>query len=148
LSNLGRLEPDASICAEVFPVNDIARIQEQLGRLALDAVRIDLDGFIEASDLVGSSQALGHGLSIATMRSAGEWAEMARLLKPFRDHAVERIAAIREELAESDEDLVPQEAACPGCRERHVDLLSIEDDSVLCATCGRRYQLPGGDADS
>ena len=123
--------------------NDIRRIQEQLGRLALEAVRIDLDGFIEASDLVGSPQALSAGVSPSAVTSAGQWAEMARLLKPFRDHAVERLAIIRSELAEDDEGLVPREAACPQCRERRVDELAInEDESVLCATCGRRYQLP------
>ena len=124
--------------------DDIARIQEELGRLALEAVRIDVDGFIEASDLVGSPQALAAGLNPKAVASAGEWAEMARLLKPFRDHAVERLTVIREELAERDDNLVPAESACPQCRERKVEELSInEDESVLCATCGNRYQLPG-----
>ena len=72
---------------------------------------------------------------------------MARLLKPFRDHAVERLTVIREELAQGDDDLVSPEAACPQCRERRVDALAInEDDSAVCATCGNRYELPGPDA--
>ena len=128
--------------------SDIARIKDELGRLAVEAVRTDVDGFIEASDLVGSPQALSAGVSPRTVASAGEWAEMARLLKPFRDHAVERLAAIREELAENDDDLVSLESACPQCRERRVDALAInEDDSVVCATCGRRYPLPGSETD-
>ena len=127
--------------------DDIARIQEELGRLALEAVRIDVDGFIEASDLVGSPQAMAAGVDLRTVTSAGEWAEMARLLKPFRDRAVERLTVIRKELADGDDDLVSTEAACPQCRERRVDELSInEDESVVCATCGNRYQLPGSEA--
>jgi len=123
---------------------DIARIQEQLGRLALDAVRLDLEGFIEAACAVGSPQALAAGLDPAVVASPGEWAELARLLKPFRDGAVERTAAIREELAERAGELAPPEAACPSCGERRVDELTLnEDGSVACATCGRRYHLPG-----
>ena len=42
-----------------------------------------------------------------------------------------------------EEEFVPQEAACPRCGERRVDALTINDeDSVDCATCGHRYQLP------
>jgi hypothetical protein len=131
----------------VISESDIARIQDQLGRLALDAVRIDVDGFIEASDLVASPQALSAGISPHAVASAGGWGEMARLLKPFRDEAVQRLASIRSELAQNAEELVAREAACPGCRERPVDELSInEDGSVVCATCGRRYQLPGSEA--
>ena len=123
--------------------DDIARIQDEIGRLALAAVRIDVDGFLEASELVGSPQALEAGISPKAVASAGEWAEMAALLKPFRDDAVQRLATIREELADSDEDIVAREAACPQCQERRVDQLSInEDDSVLCARCGRRYTFP------
>ena len=122
---------------------DIARIQDQLGKLALEVVGIDVDGFIEACDQVGSPQALAAGIDPRAVASAGGWAELARLLKPFRDHAVERVQAIRFELAERDDDLVSPEAACPTCGERQVDELSInEDDSVVCATCGRRYRLP------
>ena len=71
---------------------------------------------------------------------------MAHLLKPFRDHAVERLAIIRSDLAENDEELVAREAACPQCRERRVDRLTInEDESVVCTTCGRRYVPPGSE---
>jgi hypothetical protein len=74
--------------------------------------------------------------------SAGDWADLARLLKPFRDHAVTHLAEIRERLAESDEDLVAPDQACPSCGERQVDELSLNDDgSVVCATCGQRYAL-------
>ena len=74
------------------------------------------------------------------------------LLGLWQEHsatsAVERVAQIRDELVDPDE-LVAAEAGCPGCGERRVDELSInEDDSVLCATCGRRYQLPGSEDDS
>ena len=122
--------------------DDIARIQEELSRLAIEAVRIDVDGFIEASDLVGSPQALAAGIDPRAVTSAAGWAELARLLEPFRDHAVERIAAIREEQAESEDDLVATHQACPSCGERRTDELVLnDDDSVLCATCGRRYSL-------
>jgi hypothetical protein len=71
---------------------------------------------------------------------------MARLLRPFRDHVVERAAAIRLELEEHSGDLVEPEQACPGCGERHIDRLAInEDDSVVCSNCGRRYHLPDED---
>jgi len=131
----------------VISQEDISRIQDQLGKLALDVVRIDVDGFIEASELIGSPQALTAGIDPKAVTSAGEWSEIARLVKPFRDHAVERLATIREELAENDDDLVTREAACPGCGERRVDELSInEDGSVVCATCGRRYQVPASGA--
>ena len=123
--------------------DDIARIQQQLKELALAAVRTDLDGFLEVAELAGSPQALAAGFQPRLVTSASAWAELARLLKPFRDNAVERVAQVREELVDPDE-LVPEEAVCPSCGERRADALSInEDDSVLCATCGRRYQLPG-----
>jgi len=122
---------------------DVERIQQELGELALQALRIDLDGFIEASDLVGSAQALSAGASPWAVTSAAGWAEMARLVKPFRDHVVERVAQIREEMVGAG-DLAPAGSECPSCGERRVDELGInEDGSVLCATCGRRYQMPG-----
>ena len=122
---------------------DTARIQQQLGELALAAVRIDLGGFLEVVDAVGSPQALSAGLSPNVVASASVWAEMARLLKPFRDDAVARLSQIRAEVADPD-SVVSEDAACPSCGERRMDELEInEDDSVLCATCGRRYQLPG-----
>ena len=122
---------------------DIARIQRQLGELALQALRIDLEGFIEVTEAVGSAQALSAGISPRAVASAGEWAEMARLLKPFRDHVVARAAQIREEIADPA-DFAPAGCECPGCGERRVDELAInEDGSVVCATCGRRYMLPG-----
>ena len=122
---------------------DIYRIRDDLGRLALAALRLDLDGFIEASEVVGSPQALAAGVSPQAVAGAGHWAEMARLLKPFRDHVVEQAGDIRTELAERDEGLVPADAACPNCGERRADELTINDDeSVVCATCGRRYHLP------
>ena len=121
---------------------DVARVQDELGELALQALRIDLDGFIEASEAVGSAQALSAGVSPRAVASAGEWAAMARLLKPFRDHVVARAAQIREEIADPA-DFAPEGCECPGCGERRVDELAInEDESVLCATCGRRYMLP------
>ena len=118
---------------------EIARIQSRLGELAVSAVGIDLDGFIEASDRVGSPQALAAGIDPGAVASAGSWAELARLLKPFRDHAVARLAAIRAELAEEGGDLVGAEAACPSCGERRVDELRIDDaDNVVCGSCGAK----------
>jgi formylmethanofuran dehydrogenase subunit E len=127
--------------------SDIRRIQEELGRLAIEAVRIDVDGFIEATEMVASPQALAAGIDPWAVASAGGWAETARLLKPFRDHAVARVTAIRREVAESDDNFVAEESSCPGCGERFVDRLRInEDGSVVCTTCARRYQLPGSEA--
>jgi len=118
---------------------DVARVQRQLGELALQAVRIDLDGFIEASEAVGSAQALSVGISPRAVTSAGEWAEMARLLKPFRDHVAGRYATLQAELR--DEDLVRPGHGCPSCGERRMDELIVqEDESVECSTCGRRYE--------
>jgi len=128
----------------VISQEDVARIQEEIGALSLQAVRIDVDGFIEVCDEVGSPQALADGIDHRAVTSAADWAEMARLLKPFRDQAVARIGAIREEQAESDDDLVEAGMACPGCAERRVDELTLNDDgSVVCATCGRRYSVAG-----
>jgi formylmethanofuran dehydrogenase subunit E len=129
---------------------DTRRIQNELGELAIASLRIDLDGFLELTELMASPQALTHGLDPRTVTSAGEWAELARLLRPFRDETVRRISQIREELAQQDDDFVGREAACPACDERRTDELALnEDGSVVCATCGRRYFLPGegaGDA--
>ena len=125
--------------------SDIARIQEELAKLALASLKVDVDGFIETADLVSSPQALTAGISPKAVASAGEWAEMARLLKPFRDHAVQRLEAIRREMMEADEEeFVPSEVGCPGCGERRIDALALNDDeSVVCGTCGRRYTLVG-----
>jgi DNA-directed RNA polymerase subunit RPC12/RpoP len=128
----------------VIGKGDIRRIQEQLDRLAVDAARIDLDGFIEASMMAASPQAATAGLNVRAVTSAAEWAELAQLLKPFRDHVIELVSQIRERLADNDEELVPRECACPSCGERRSDELALnEDESVVCATCGRRYHLPG-----
>ena len=124
--------------------DDIRRIQDEIGVLALDAVRIDLEGFLEATDVASSPQALAAGLDPRAVTSAGDWEEMARLLKPFRDHVLGRLDHIRERLAEGDEDLVEPGQACPRCRERRVDELSLnEDGSVVCAACGNRYSIAG-----
>lgn len=126
--------------------DDISRIQNALGKLAIKSVAIDLDGFIEAADFMASPRALTAGIDPGAVSSAGAWADLALLLKPFRDAVVQRIAAIREEMLDQDEDIVSREVACPSCGERDADRLAInEDDSVVCATCGRRYQLPGGE---
>jgi hypothetical protein len=120
--------------------DDVARVREQLGEFAIASLRIDLDGFLEVVDQVGSPQALSHGFSPQVVASAAEWQELALLLKPFRDEARQRIAAIRAE--REGEDVAPTGAACPGCGERRVDELVINDDGcVLCLTCGRHYQI-------
>jgi DNA-directed RNA polymerase subunit RPC12/RpoP len=126
----------------VISQDDIYRIRDEIGQLALDAVGIDLDGFLEAADAVGSPQALASGIDPQAVASAGEWSEIARLLKPFRDEAIERLDQIRAELAEDDDDLVNEALACPQCGERRVDELGLnEDGSVVCATCGKRYSV-------
>lgn len=46
------------------------------------------------------------------------------------------------ETSDSEEELVPKEAACPRCGERRVDELILhEDDSVDCSSCGNHYSL-------
>ena len=125
--------------------DDITRIQEEVGRLAFQAVCIDLDGFLEVTDQVGSPQALAGGTKPSAVSSAGEWAELARLLKPFRDAAAGRIEQLRAE-ALDERDLVELNRGCPSCGERFVDRLAIDDETVVCGTCGTRYQLPGKEA--
>jgi uncharacterized protein YbaR (Trm112 family) len=126
----------------VISQDDIYRIRDEIGQLALDAVGIDLDGFLEASDAVGSPQALASGIDPQAVATAGEWSEIARLLKPFRDEAIGRLDQIREDLAEDNDDLVNEALACPQCHERRVDELGLnEDGSVVCATCGKRYSV-------
>ena len=125
--------------------DEIARIQEEVGRLAFQAVCIDLDGFLEVTDRVGSPQALAGGTKPSAVSGAGEWAELARLLKPFRDAAAARIEQLRAE-SRDEADLVELNHGCPNCGERFVDRLSIDDDTVVCGTCSTRYQLPGREA--
>ena len=75
----------------------IADAQEQIGLLCVDAATIDLDAFIEVTDQVSSPQALGAGIDLKVVQSAAEWTDLAKLLKPFRDAAVERLRQIGEE---------------------------------------------------
>ena len=122
---------------------DTARIQQEIGKLALEALRVDVDGFLEVTDQVGSPQALAAGINPKAVSSASDWSELARLLKPFRDEAVRRVAQIRKE-AEPDADVIELNHGCPNCGERFVDRLSISvDGSVVCAACGTRYELRG-----
>jgi hypothetical protein len=131
----------------VISEDDVARVREQLGEFAVASLRIDLDGFLEVVAALGSPEALRHDFAPRVVASAAEWQELALLLKPFRDEARQRITAIRAE--REDDDLAPTGAACPGCGERRTDELVINDDgSVLCLTCGRRYQLPGEEGPS
>jgi hypothetical protein len=125
----------------VISEDDVARVREQLGEFAIASLRIDLDGFLEVVELLGSPNALIHDFSPKVVASAAEWRELALSLKPFRDQAMERIGVIRAE--REGDDLVRDDAACPSCGERRTDELVInEDESVLCTTCGRRYDLP------
>ncbi len=44
-----------------------------------------------------------------------------------------------------EDELVAEEWSCPRCGERRMDWLEVqEDDSIECATCGQRYELPEG----
>ena len=125
--------------------DEVARIRDEIGRLALQAARIDLDGFLEAAEVIGSPQALASGIEPRAVTSAAEWTSIARLLKPFRDDAVTRLDRIREVVSEDEGDLVDRTQACPRCGERRVDELGLnEDGSVVCAICGRLYSLESG----
>jgi hypothetical protein len=86
---------------EDFSPADTARVQEQIGELAIRAAGIDLDAFLEVAEQVGSPQAMAVGINPKAVTSAADWTELARLLKPFRDAAVERIEQIRKEDAAS-----------------------------------------------
>ncbi|MPZ49030.1 MAG: hypothetical protein GEU75_06945 [Dehalococcoidia bacterium] len=81
---------------DLISPEETTAIQEQLGRLALAASEIDLEGFLELCEQVGSPQALASGLNPRAVSSAGDWAEQARLLKPFWEDARSRVQAIRE----------------------------------------------------
>jgi len=83
----------------VITPEEIADIQQAIGELALRATQIDLDAFIEVTDEVSSPQALAAGINPRPVPSASEWAEIARLLKPFRDDALARVRRIRGERA-------------------------------------------------
>ena len=136
----------------MITAEEVAQIQEQLGRLSIMAAEIDLDAFIEVANQIGSPQALAAGIDPRAVGNAPEWAEMARLLKPFRDQAVQRVDRARtsrsthglERHYGPDDETVRPELACPGCGERRVDELTLnEDGSVVCATCGKRYSVAG-----
>ena len=127
----------------------VAAIQIRLGELALLAVTIDLNGFLEVADAVGSPQALAAGISTKAVRSAADWAELARLLKPFRDEAKQRVDAVRAGMGAGESEWAPEGAGCPVCGERRTDELTINDeDSVDCVTCGHHYQLPPKEGDN
>ena len=42
-------------------------------------------------------------------------------------------------------ELVPEEAACPRCRERRMANLRLRGDDVDCLICGCHYSLPEDD---
>ena len=86
---------------------------KELGELALAVVRVNLNGFLEVAELAGSPQACRR-LQPRLVTSAFAWAELARLPRPFRGAAVERVGQVREELVDPDE-LVPEKAVCPSC---------------------------------
>ena len=46
-----------------------------------------------------------------------------------------------------DENMVNETEACPECGERHMDnLVWIDDERVICATCGHSYNPETGEA--
>ena len=81
----------------MLSTEEIAAIQEEIGSLAIAAAGIDLDAFLEVVHQVGSPQALAAGIDPRAVTSAGDWKDLADLLKPFRDAAMERIDQIRKE---------------------------------------------------
>ena len=118
-------------------------IQLRIGRLAVEVSHIDLDAFLETTEGVSSPQAAAHGMSIDAINSAAAWSELARRLQSFRDRAIVTMAQIQAEREGLDDDLVAPALACPHCGEVRMDFLEIQDDeSVDCAFCGQRYQLP------
>jgi hypothetical protein len=82
----------------VITSQQIADAQEQIGLLCVDAANLDLDAFIEVTEQVGSPQALAAGLDLRVVQSAAEWTDLAKLLKPFRDAAIERLRQIGKEI--------------------------------------------------
>jgi hypothetical protein len=81
---------------------EIKAIADQIGELAIAAAAIDLDAFLDLAERVGSPQALTAGIEPRAVTSAGDWVELAGLLKPFRDAAVERIEQIQKEDSSDD----------------------------------------------
>jgi hypothetical protein len=82
---------------EDFSPEETARVQEEIADLAIRAAAIDLDDFLEVTEQVGSPQAMAAGINPKAVTGAADWTELASLLKPFRDAAVERIEQIRKE---------------------------------------------------
>jgi hypothetical protein len=80
---------------------DVARMRDQIGEIAIAAAAVDLDAFLEVVKRVGSPQTLTAGIDPRVVASAGDWTDLAGLLRPFRDAAVERIDQIRKEDAAS-----------------------------------------------
>ena len=68
---------------------ETAAIQEELIRLAFASLKIDLDSFLEVTVIIGSPQALAAGTQLQSVTSAAKWLDLARLLKPFRDQALQ-----------------------------------------------------------
>ena len=81
----------------MLSAEEVSRIQDEIGSLAIAAVGIDLDAFLEVVHEVGSPQALAAGIDPRAVTSAGDWKDLAGLLKPFRDAAIKRIEQIRKE---------------------------------------------------
>src|SRR5713101_6674345 len=74
--------------SEAMPSSEeVGRMREQIGELAIAAAAIDLDVFLEVVERVSSPQALSAGIDPRAVTSAGDWIELASLLKPFRDAA-------------------------------------------------------------
>jgi hypothetical protein len=72
----------------VIRQDDIERIQDEIGRPALQAVRIDLDGSLEAADVVASPQAPVSGIDTGDPSVALAIAELAESMTPMRSPAL------------------------------------------------------------
>ena len=84
----------------MMPPRQFFDTQVRLADLAGAAAELDLDGFIAASEVVGSAQGLAAGFPPQAVTLAGDWRELARLLKPFRDRALANMEAYRRAAAE------------------------------------------------
>jgi hypothetical protein len=120
---------------------DVARVRTHLLLLSLRVLRVDLGHFIQTAEHI---QALGQepGNGQLGAGEAGRWAELARLLTPFRDEASSVISRIRySQAAAEPRRFLPESAACPSCGERRITAVIVNDNgSLLCETCYRRYR--------
>lgn len=73
---------------------DASAIQAAICRVALEARHLlDLDGFIETAEALGSPEAVAQGMPLAVALNAPDWARWAYMLRAWSDDV---LAAVTE----------------------------------------------------